>query len=471
MSGRLLAYLGAVAAVAAATVLTGLLRALMVPSISLLFFPAIVIPAMYGGYGPGLCATVLSTVSMAYFFVPPLYSFDIGLDDALRLVVFTLMALATASIGQQRRRAELAQTRSLEELHAAIDTLRKVSGWPLIAAAEGAAESQRMLAHAANAIGASSVLAQWEAEDEPWVYVATASHPIERHPPTRFGGADATLHPDLHARLGPGRLVSAPFQTEHLVGQTFFAMAEPTHDIRPTVDVVAREVGNSLDQLYLSERDRQLAVREDRIRLSRDLHDGVLQSLTGIRLELQGLAETADAGPLHDRLLASERALALEQRELRRFIDGLKPGGPGASEIGSLAEALAETSRRLTLEWHTAVTVRINPSDLTLPPELERGVRLMIHEAVINALKHANPTRVNVRVDVGKDELAIVVTDDGTGFPFKGTLDHEALAATGPASLRERVGALSGRMSIASSASGSRIDVTVPLRAARAAAR
>jgi signal transduction histidine kinase len=313
------------------------------------------------------------------------------------------------------------------------------------------------------------VIALWEAEDEPWVYVASQDQPIERHPPTRFGEADGTLHPDLRLRLDGGSVISAPFHTEHLAGHVFFSAPVPTLDLQPMTDVVAREVGNSLDQVYLAARDRQLAVREDRLRVARDLHDGVLQALTGIRLELQALAESAGEGLLHDRLLASERALAVEQRELRRFIDGLRPGGAGVSETGSLSEALTETSRRLTLEWRTAVTVRINPPTLSLPPDLERGVRLLIHEAVINALKHATPTRVTVRVDASQSDLTIVIADDGTGFPFKGTLDHEALGAAGPASLRDRVTALSGRMTISSSSSGSRVDVTVPMRAGRAA--
>src|SRR5438067_2295100 len=103
-----LAYAGAVAAVAIATALTFVVRPLVGGSVSLLFFPAIVIPAMYGGYGPALLATVLSTTSLAFFFIPPLYSFDVGLDDLIRLLAFATVALLTASLSAGQRRAESA---------------------------------------------------------------------------------------------------------------------------------------------------------------------------------------------------------------------------------------------------------------------------------------------------------------------------------------------------------------------------
>ena len=89
----------------------------------------------------------------------------------------------------------------------------------------------------------------------------------------------------------------------------------------------------------------------------------------------------------------------------------------------------------------------------------------MVHEAVVNAMKHAGPTRVNVNVDSGSDRLRIVVSDDGHGFPFKGRFDHRALgeARSGPRSLFDRVTALGGKMSIESSDHGSRIEMVVSL--------
>ncbi len=89
----------------------------------------------------------------------------------------------------------------------------------------------------------------------------------------------------------------------------------------------------------------------------------------------------------------------------------------------------------------------------------------MVHEAVVNALKHAQPTRVNVNVDGATDRLRIVVSDDGHGFPFKGRFDHRALdeSRRAPRSLFDRVTALGGKMSIESSDAGSRVEMVVSL--------
>jgi len=236
--------------------------------------------------------------------------------------------------------------------------------------------------------------------------------------------------------------------------------------VSPAVEVVAREIGNSLDRLYVAERMRQLALLEDRMRVSRDLHDGVLQALTGIRLELQDLAQESDAQPAtHDRLLAAERALATEQRELRRFIDGLKPEVAQPRETGGpLVATLRDLTTRLSVEWKTPITLRVGPADLSVGQPLAHPLRLMVHEAVINALKHGHPSRVAVAVEAVDSGLSVTVTDDGRGFPFRGRLDHDAVMHSDatPVTLRDRVAALNGRIAIDSGARGARVEILLP---------
>src|SRR2546423_6854337 len=172
---RLSTYTVAVVSVVVATLATFLMQPWMGPSISLMFFPAVLIVAMYGGYGPALLAPVLSAMSLAYFFVPPRYSLNIGPDDAIRLAVFTAVAVVMAWVSSARKRAEDAQRRALDELHAALTTLRKVSGWPTFVGAGLAAGSHRLLAHAATVVGCRRAIASWDTEDEPWMYVADSA--------------------------------------------------------------------------------------------------------------------------------------------------------------------------------------------------------------------------------------------------------------------------------------------------------
>jgi signal transduction histidine kinase len=455
-------YLTAIVAVAAASIGTALIYPWIEPSISLLFFPAVVIPAMYGGYGPAMLATTLSTLSLAYWFVPPRYSLNVGIDDAIRLAVFVVVAVSTAWLSSARRRAETAQQQSVHDLESAIATLRKVSGWPVLIGANTTASIEQLLRHAANVVGSRNAVVGWESDDEPWLYVAD---PLRREVVTKHAPSD--LEALVAERYDARALVSAAFHTEHLLGRVFFAGAETsTPDLSAAVEVVAREVGNSLDQLYVAERLRELAVREDRLRLSRDLHDGVLQALTGIRLELQAIAADKDvSAAAHDRLLAIERALATEQRELRLFIDELKPAAAAPVHSGPIARRLEDMCARVSAEWKTPITLRVAPPELSLPATVDHAIRLMVHEAIVNALKHAHPSRVAVSVDAVDAELRVSIADDGRGFPFRGRLDHDRLIAAnaGPVSLRERVTALDGRMTIESTAAGSRVEFVVPV--------
>jgi signal transduction histidine kinase len=439
-------------------------------------------------------------LTLAYFFMEPRHVFDIGVDDAIRLGTFSIVAWSTAALSTARRRAEAGQRETLTGLRAALDTLQKLSGWPLVIGSDAAANTQNILRHGAKAVGATAVAGVWESEDEPWVYVAASGPGGEtshRHPLTdltplialdlegatllRPGAAgddrvlvqrgerlvdtsEPPIHPLLANLLPAGRMASAAFRTENLTGRVYFTgLAVATSNVVPAVEVVAREIGNSLNHLYVADRMRALALREDRLRVSRDLHDGVLQALTGIRLELQDMAQEPAA--MHDRLLAAERALATEQRELRRFIDGLKPVVTLAPDTTGLTTALRDLAARLTVEWKTPIAVRVGPSDLVLPEELEQPLKLMVHEAVINALKHGHPSRVAVAVEASEGRVVVTVTDDGRGFPFRGRLDHEALlqSEAAPVSLRDRVAALHGRISIDSGARGARVEIQLPV--------
>jgi signal transduction histidine kinase len=391
------------------------------------------------------------------------------------------------------------------------DEIRRLARWPLASAGDWAVVVPKVLEHAAGIMGSSRVTLVWSAEDEPWLYVA--SWPLEeaaitKHAPgefepvvpaaleectffssdrlssdaqwtvtragSQFRWSGIPVHAGLAPRADGGSVLSAPFRTDYLAGRVFFSdLASPSADIMPLAEVVGREIGASLDQLHSYDRSRRLAIAEDRIRLARDLHDGVLQSLTGVRLELQSIARTVSASPAQqaggDRLLAMERALAMEQRDLRRFIEDLKPSTQAAAG-GSLAERLDDIQRRVALEWQAPVTIRVSPSELSVQAAFDHAVPLMVHEAVVNALKHGHPSRVSVDVRAAGDALRVVVSDDGCGFSFSGRYDHAALIAAnaGPVSLLERVASLGGKMAIESSPAGSRVELVLPLEALHA---
>jgi len=434
-------------------------------SVSILFFPAVIVPAAYG-FGPALLAAVFATASIAYFFIPPVFVFDFGIDDLIRLSTFSGVATTAAWLTARRKAAEAASLRSLRDLERHLQTVQELSGWPALIGPDPAASVRQLLTHAALIVRARAAAVLWEAEDEPWVYIAsTAPGAVIKEPVSRLGEwRHDPPHPEIVRLIGDDEGVSATFDTEYVAGRLYFTgVTERRQDLHPTMSLIAHELGNSIGRLYLTDRMRQIAVHEDRIRVARDLHDGVLQGLTGVRLELQSIADST--GPAADRLRALERALAVEQRELRLFIEDLRPSSRALTRGDAIATRLQDMCSRLSSEWRIPITVRVTPSEMILPNAVEQAVRLLIHEGVSNALRHSHPSRVAVEVDVNDAELRVGIIDDGLGFSFRGRLNHDELdgSSTAPTTLRERVSGLGGRMSVESYASGSRIEFVIPV--------
>jgi signal transduction histidine kinase len=401
------------------------------------------------------------------------------------------------------------------------DEIEWLARWPPPAIMGREAALHRLLDHAAQIVGAQFVVVAWEAADEPWMHRAsrapttssngpgsarpTSTIAVSKHPPGEIDPVvpppltdavflcssalsnsnvslvrmdDSTsewhglpLHVALMSHLGGTGVASAPFRTGQVSGRAFFSdLGNPTEELMSLTEVVAREIGASIEQLSMTDQLKDIAASEQRVSLARDLHDGLLQSLTGIRFEVATIAAGLDQEPqdtTRDRLLAVERALAIEQRELRLFIDELKPAGPSHELLIALASRLDEMRDRLSLEWKTPIAIRTEPRSIALSDELERAILLMTHEAIVNALKHAHASRVSVDVRLEADTLTITVADDGRGFNFKGRYDHAALTGSnlGPSSLRERVTGLGGQMTIESLDTGSRVEIKVPAEA------
>ena len=111
-----LRYMIAVGAVAVALGLAALVPARADPSHFSLFFIAVMLSSWYGGLGAGLTATLLSALSLDYFFISDLYSIDFDWRALLRLGVFTSVAVTTSYLTTARKRAELALRQAHDEL-------------------------------------------------------------------------------------------------------------------------------------------------------------------------------------------------------------------------------------------------------------------------------------------------------------------------------------------------------------------
>ena len=235
------------------------------------------------------------------------------------------------------------------------------------------------------------------------------------------------------------------------------------------VDGIARQIAMGFNTFFSKERLQAAAINDERMRVARELHDGVLQSLTGAVLQLEALARLVDDDPraAAERIREIEKSIAEEQRDLRCGVRELaQPIDPRAeTTAGELLAMLRDHCRRVVGPSGLAVRLTVS-GDGTVPRALGDEIHRLVQEAVSNAMRHARAELCRVDVEIPlAGRVHILVADDGCGFPFHGRYDLASLARLrgGPGSLRERVASLRGTLFLDSTPAGSRIDIGLPV--------
>jgi signal transduction histidine kinase len=204
----------------------------------------------------------------------------------------------------------------------------------------------------------------------------------------------------------------------------------------------------------------------ERVRLARDLHDGVLQTLTGAALRLEAARQLLATEPQAASRLIEEvqELLVFEQRELRDFIGDLETERASGPEAAGLDERLARLAERIARLWDLKVELSFRLGGREIPARLAHDIYRLVQEALVNAARHGRASRATVDLHGDGPSIRVSVADNGHGFPFLGEYDFATLtdAKLGPVSLKRRVTALGGSLDIASSAAGARIEVSLP---------
>ena len=229
-----------------------------------------------------------------------------------------------------------------------------------------------------------------------------------------------------------------------------------------------RQVMADVNRFFSRERVEQTAMQDERLRLARELHDGVLQALAGAALQLEAMSRLMEVDPeaARERLQHIEKLITEEQRELRQWIRKLQPAPAPSIATGSdLAAALEKLRQRAEWQWGVRVSVSVDTRG-TVPRTLGDEIYRLVQEGLTNAGRHARATlvRVIVKLPPGGNAVQITVADDGCGFPFRGRYDLANLVEKqiGPGSLRDRVKGLRGEIVLTSELSGTQIDISLP---------
>jgi signal transduction histidine kinase len=252
-------------------------------------------------------------------------------------------------------------------------------------------------------------------------------------------------HPPMSSFLGVPIMVKGA-----TVGRLYLTNKIGADEFSPQdqalVETFALHAGIAMDNARLHQELQILAVIDERERISKDLHDGIIQNLYAVGLSLEDVAELMD----EDRVEAATRieraidSIHLSIQDIRNFIFGLRPGLlEGASLIGGLA-ALIEEYRH-----NAIVDLELELSDSVAEPPAETTGQLLAiaGEALSNITRHSRASRATVSLaNVPNQGLVdLVITDNGQGFdPANvGKLGHQGLA-----NMRERAASIGAAVTI-----------------------
>jgi nitrate/nitrite-specific signal transduction histidine kinase len=211
---------------------------------------------------------------------------------------------------------------------------------------------------------------------------------------------------------------------------------------------------------------RELAVRGERERIAREMHDGLAQVLGYVNTKAQAVEELLAIGEV-DRARQQLAELSTAARsvyvDVREAILGLTI--PILSERG-LVSALEVLAARFAEASKLATEVRASASAraLELPPDVQANVFRIVQEALSNVRKHASAHRTEIDVDVADGQLRVSVADDGEGFDAAGARTGD-WPHHGMQGIRERAASIHGEVGWSTRpGAGTMLVVTLPLR-------
>lgn len=233
-----------------------------------------------------------------------------------------------------------------------------------------------------------------------------------------------------------------------------------------TLGSLARHLGPVVHNAYLVGRLRSRAGAIERGRVGRELHDGVVQSLIGLKMRLEVVRRgAARDSKLGAELAQIEKLLRGEVLKLRMLMFQLTPADGRPNDLPVVLADLVERFER-----DSGISARFvsELGDVEASPRTCREIARILQEGLVNIQKHSGARNVLVRFSAQNGCWNLVVDDDGRGFDFAGRLSHDALdrARRGPRVIKERVRLLDGSLVVESTpGAGARLEITIPQRA------
>lgn len=222
---------------------------------------------------------------------------------------------------------------------------------------------------------------------------------------------------------------------------------------------LAEQIAIAIENAHRYDRIQHIAVIEERNRLARDMHDSAIQSLYSFGLLIEAWRMMLKSGSLNNMEDVLDRSKEINQqvlKEMRLMVHELRP--PQLRELGlwgALIQRLDSVEKRMGIDAHLDVQEFID-----LPPDIEETVYRIAQEALNNALKHSDASKVTIHFTLQDDLIFMDVTDNGRGFDMT-TIDLSG--RLGIENMHERARQAGGTLKINSNpGQGTTVQLNLP---------
>ncbi|HET9429142.1 MAG TPA: histidine kinase [Allosphingosinicella sp.] len=360
-----------------------------------------------------------------------------------------------------------------------------------------------LLAVASARLSAPRLVFAWSADEEPWLHVMVRDQDHvrrERFAPDFFGNllSDEAEHrvllfddrrgiglrrrqddpnryvefpqridPEFAALFGIEDGLVIPIDAEDCAGLLFVAGRRSLSiDDIAIAERLGAQLSNMLDQSAALAVSEEEAVRRAKSSLARDLHDGVIQSLTGASLKLAAIQTGLDEGEdVRGELDTLREDLTAEQRQVRVFAESLR-SGPGPMRRVDLSSGLPYISEEVSRRWNLVCEVKEMPA-VEGPVWMEHDLHQMVREAAANAVRHGGATRIEIEMDNKDEGIGLCITDNGRGYAPTASETPSETGDAGPRSIRERAQGIGGRVEFESAPESCRTRIWLPAHDSR----
>ena len=201
---------------------------------------------------------------------------------------------------------------------------------------------------------------------------------------------------------------------------------------------------------------RRLQLMDERERIAKELHDGIIQSLFAVGMGLQGTALMATSPETTARIEGAVGELDRVIRDLRNYIFGLRPGILADRQLDQALRELGEdTQKRSSIH----VSVEIDVELAAVVSSRSHQIVQLTREALSNVARHAQAKHAVVRLARAAKTAVLAIEDDGVGFDVRGDSTGNGLR-----NMRERATAMGGTLRVSSEArKGTALRFTFPI--------